>query len=349
MRKLSTIAIFFSLLLVSVASACTMPFLNYNAINLNGIYNTVEPYENNTGNCLLSTDETILFFNPVERRKIRSIMTGKIVNSQIPCLSSVASEKNWKIEQLDVKQQNSVLQFNNHQISESEMLRLKLTKDWEQMIENKRIVPADASIVRLMPNRFLITGGRSDKTSDALSQQDPGQLAFVYDSSLDKVLKKFYLKQHRYHHLSLLLPDGKVLLLDGNFMEDANPNAELVDPLLGNSVLFKMASKIPRTGATACIDESGNCILVGGTLRGPEFGTGVLPIERINIEQEKFERIGSLTSPRSFEFYNVSDIPVNVISLNKNKLLVSGGKTYTGVYGPAFRTDAEIVQVSKSN
>lgn len=100
MRKLSTIAIFFSLLLVSVASACTMPFLNDNAINLNGIYNTVEPYENNTGNCLLSTDETIMFFNPVERRKIRSIMTGKIVNSQIPCLTSVASEKNWKIEQL---------------------------------------------------------------------------------------------------------------------------------------------------------------------------------------------------------------------------------------------------------
>lgn len=310
MQKFRVVFCLFSLLQIAMISACTLPFVSRNLVNLQGIYNVIGPSENNTGNFLLTTDGTILFINPIDREKLRSIVSRKAERDHISCIIFNPTNYTQKAEQLDVKLSNNFLEIGNFKISESEMLRLRLTKDWAQVIENKRIFPADCSIVRLMSNKFLVTGGRSAVRNGTITEENSENSAMIYDSESNTVVKKFHLRQHRYHHLSLLLPNGKVLLIDGNYMEEFNPAIEVVDPSSGNTVLFKNVSKIPRTGASAYIDEFGNCVIVGGTSRGREYGTGVLPVECLNIQQEKFDKIGSTNIQRFFETYKLSDVPI---------------------------------------
>ncbi|MBS1997797.1 MAG: hypothetical protein JSS86_15850 [Cyanobacteria bacterium SZAS LIN-2] len=325
-----------------------------NVIDLAGLY----LYRGREGglypNFIQMTDGTVLFFVPVVQTELDALARGQ--KSSYTGLFQVFSpdRKTSKLTVLTVKKNGSTLQFGAMLAKDSEMERLMLTPGWYEARLFSVSYPecvGGSSIIRLHHGLFLITGGTAQDNS-GIGAAFP-QTATVFDSVSRRAVKTFKL-QHRWHcHLSLLLPDGKVLLVGGHpkyLNMESNTAVEIVDAEHSFSRTLNCKAIAYSANPTACLDDRGNVILLGGS--GSEHFSDYPVVELIDVRLGECRKVATLKVPRHFcEPGHSGPGPLNSISLPSRKFLISGGRAYRSdlfhLYGLDNLTSAEIVTLAQ--
>lgn len=125
-----------------------------------------------------------------------------------------------------------------------------------------------ASAVMLSDSRILISGGES---LDLKNRSITDNTVEIYDPTTGKSSRIGTLNESREEHVSVLLPNGQVLVAGGWALPDsvskARRTAELIDPATGKAALTE-AMAGPRANATALLLPDGRALVVGGIYPG---------------------------------------------------------------------------------
>lgn len=173
------------------------------------------------------------------------------------------------------------------------------------------------SAVKLIDNRILVTGGMSSVTmGDTLS------LTEIYDPVENSWSTASELNRARLGHRATLLPDGRVLVTGGTTVEEGDllgpeTTAEIYDPISNEWTLIA-TELVPRKDHSAVLVPGGKVILIGG---GDPIGTGVLPVESYDIENDQWAVISYLPEGRNL---------LTVTPLRDGSIMVVGGGTVKG-------------------
>lgn len=334
-----------------------------NVISLKQLYSHSkqnQSSEKNKGNFVRINDNTIIFFSPVIREQLIEVVGRKLKSFESFCQIVDLDNRVSRIDKLMISMEGEWLKIGSYSVPPSELERLKLTADWQDVFEfcrsiNKTAEPGeprgidDASVAKLAKSRFLITGGMCQAIR-RLSTPRFGQLATLYNTQTHQIEKSFNLKCYRKTHSSLTLSNGEVLLIGGlGPSTDSNESStiEIVNPIEGTSRLLKCRPKGFRPYATACLDARGNCIILAGWK--DRLVIEDLTVDYLDIEHETITEVGKLKIRRFYSCnMDSSDIVTNAIVVGSNKILLSGGKSWIpgNTYGDILREDAEIVELT---
>lgn len=331
-----------------------------NVIDLKDLYNRSEPaqtLQRSNGNFIEMNDATILFFHPSMRQKLRSIINKEVLEYRGTFQSFSTPTKESQLLVLDVREKNGLLEIGKWTVKASELDRLVIAPEWPSIYKFlESLFPGPtklqsgvitSSIVRLNGSRFLITGGVANVTRShpTAASAAVGSTATVFDAATGKVVRTFSLCQNRKRHQSLLLPDGRVLLLGGFGMRES---IEIVDVEACRSHILPCRLSMNRWCFTPCLDRLGNCILLGDMESRSEKASAM--VEKLDLTKETISRLPDLECPRGFidndPYYRVYQ---NAILLPDNSILVSSGLKQMGIPipGPVWRLDAEIYKYEK--
>lgn len=331
-----------------------------NLINLKELYGRSEPaqiLQRADGNFIAMNDGTVLFFHPSMRQKLRSIVNRE--TSKYKGTFQIFSPPTNKSQllDLDVQEKNGFLEIGKWTAKPSELDRLVIAPEWPSIYKHlESLFPGptklesgviSSSIVRLNGSRFLITGGVANisHSRPTTATAAVGSTATVFDAVTGKVIRTFSLCQSRKRHRSLLLPDGRVLLLGGFGIRES---IEVIDVEAGKSHILPCRLSTNRWYFTPCLDRLGNCILLGDMESRSDKATAI--VEKLDLTKETISRLPDLECPRGFmdndPFYRVYQ---NAILLSDNSILISSGLKRNGIPipGPDWRLDAEIYKYEK--
>jgi hypothetical protein len=157
----------------------------------------------------------VVFFMPSAFGSLASVMSGQDTKYKGLFQVFSPSAKTSRFAILTVKKTGGTLQFGSSLAKNSEIERLMLSPGWQPAINfslSRKECVKGSSIVRLKDGLFLITGGTAEGMLGTSNQSDP-KTATVFDTTTKSVVKTFQLSHEWNNHLSLLLPDGKVLLV----------------------------------------------------------------------------------------------------------------------------------------
>ncbi len=361
MRKLGTlrslVAIFSISGLVVGISCFAERRIDGNTVGLEGLYWLGgDPY-GSYPNFLQMTDGAVIFFLPGRQADLSSVMAGQTPNYTGLFQVFSPSSKTSRLVILTVKRTGGTLQFGSFLAKNSEVERLMLSPSWQTVINflrSRNEVIRGSSIARLKEGLFLITGGTAEGLRGTSNQSDP-KTATVYDTTTKRVVKTFQLCHEWNNHLSLVLPDGRVLLVASVpiYVTSSDPSVEIVDIARGASRSLKCRTIGYRASPTACLDENGAWILLGGAREDKYIiGSDFPNVQRINVDTEEIEQIAELKIPRHFNESGQNRLsPLNAIVLPNNTILVSGGRSFISdllhPYGLDMPKNAELVPLQK--
>jgi len=296
----------------------------------------------NEGNFLETDDGTIVFFNPAMRAGFRQILNGQITSLPIPVMLYRDTVK-IKPEEINISKVGSTLLFGKLKARSSEIDRLKLSPEWDKMYKffgrgtNSGLT--GCSVIRLKNGLFLISGDVS--IGGKATDQFRVKTALVYDGNSDSIIKSIPMPEFRRRHNSIELSDGKVALIGG--VSVGMSLVEIVDISTGTSSPLALKAVVSRIATTACLDLSGNCIVMGGADRGDDCTL----IERIDLNSGSLTRLENL--PKCRKYFDVPQrvnfIPCNSLALKSGKILISGGLTRSKGFSDenSTREDADIL------
>ncbi|CAN5583607.1 hypothetical protein BH11CYA1_BH11CYA1_26220 [soil metagenome] len=337
----------------------TMP--NANILSLEELYRRdKQSFEDdyNCGNFLQMTDGTVLFFKPSTRLDLDKVMTGTLTNYNGNFLAYSPTTGKSSLEKMEVAKHDKTLAFDSYRAKFSELERTRLTSDWRNVINfcasrklqfNEKfgrisVGVKDASIVRLKSDYFLVTGGQS-----TYSSPDMAQMATVFDSKTDSIVKQFVLCSRRRNHISLLLPDGKVMLAGGQQEHgpQSRPTIEIVDVDAQVSRELDSHPASFRTFGTACLDEKGNCLVMSGMGLKDRSMVDLDTIELIDVKADTISVVGYMSYYRLYNMKNEERVvTLNAIPIGSEKILISGGKYRPrNSYQVSVRDNAEIIEL----
>ena len=312
----------------------------------------------NSGNFLQMTDGTVLFFKPPTRLELIKVMIESATNytGLFLAYSPLTGETN--LEKITVTKHDNTLVFNSYHAKASEIERTRMTTGWQKAMDfcasrklqfNEKfgrvsVGVKDSSIVRLKNDQFLITGGQSTYTSP-----DMALMATIYDTKTDSIVKQFALCSRRRNHISLLLPDGNVLLVGGE-QEHGTHSKPTIEVINANTGVSRELNSHPdnfRTYATACLDEDGRCLVMGGMGLKARSLVDLDTVEQIDVKEDTIKVVGYMSHYRLYNMNNkLKVVPLNAIALGSHRILVSGGKYRSrNSYQVSVSDNAEIVEL----
>jgi hypothetical protein len=302
-------------------------------------------------NFIEMTDGTILFFQPSMRKKLRSIMRKETSEYKGTFQWFIPSTKESAIEVLNVSEINGSLKIGHWTAKASELDRLVISPDWQNVYNYcASLFPgpkgysglSSSSIIRLKGSLFLITGGATNRRHPTPSEEEMESTATIFDASSGQAVRSFRLCQRHRRHMSVLLPDGNVLLLGTYGLR----TIEIVDPNTCTSRILTCQFNQSRWCSTACLDRQGNCIVLAGVGTPGEVATRI--VEKIDIANELITRLPDLASPREFMLggskYRVHQ---NALVLPDDSIIVSAGlKKFQTPMGTERNLAAEVYHPS---
>lgn len=306
-------------------------------------------------NFIKMTDGTILFFQPSLREELRSLMDGKSLELTGLFQSYKPSTKESAIEKLNATVNNGSLKIGRWTANKTEIDRLALSPDLSRVKDYcAALFPGPKglsgvsgySVVRLKGTQFLITGGGANKITPTKASEAIESTATILDTATGEVIKTFPLRQRHRLHMSILLNDGRVLLL-GTY---GTRTIEIVDPDAGTSRILSCQFDKWRWCYTACMDRQGNCIVIGGFDKGDPAdrnGLATRLVEKIDVANETITRLPDLVSRRCFmSAGSIYSVEQNALTLADGSILVSAGlKKFQTPMGKERNLTAEILNL----
>lgn len=230
-----SIACILACLLLLIFCACA----NANLIDPGNLYWRAEWSPNREkwledANFIEMTDGTILFFHPNARQKLRSIMKRETPEYNGIFQRFSPSTKESAIEFLNVREIDGSLKIGHWTAKASELDRLAISPDLPKVYDYcASLFPgpkgfsgvSGSSIIRLHGKQFLITGGGANLLQPTPASEAIESNATMFDAATGQVVKTFPLCQRQFRHMSILLPDGRVLLRGSDDLR----NIEIVD------------------------------------------------------------------------------------------------------------------------
>ena len=315
-----------------------------NLIDLSSVYKggeqrklPIQPIyiDDGEGNFVRLVSDEVIFFSPKVLPMFRAALQGKAKSFKIRIERYANGVKPSTYQLARVKAANGELLIDGVAVQRSDLDRLGLSPDFECFYEeeerpcrsHRKVFPGRSSLLRIRDSVFLITGGMGQNG-------ECSKTAVLYDIATNTVIKKFDLRRKNYDHISLLLSDGKVLLLNGR-------NSELLDLERETSEVFDDLDFENRCSVTACLDENDDCWIFGGD---GNLKT-VSSVEKFSPNRhtlsKKRDLISGRTSGGSGGYYSSK---INAVLMANGSFLISGGTVWTPnqVYLSRFNSAAEI-------
>lgn len=298
------------------------------------------------GNFVQMTDGTILFFHPRIRDKFRLLLDRKTPPFSASFLMFSTGNPAQRIVDLEVKESVGTLSIGAWRAPKKELDRLSVSPEFPSLYKYCRSLFPGSSIIysgvchssfiRLQDSQFLITGGSRNGFEGSITSDPVAYTATVYDVLANKVLKSFRLKAAHELHTSMLLPDGKVLLVGGR-----GP-LEIVD--VKHSISRALSSRpicdTDISSSTFCLDHSGNCLVFGNI---DQFDKPGKAVQKVDLAADRLSRLPDLTAPRCYMISSgVNMVSQNAVLLKDNSVLLTSG--YESIGGPMnyrYRQDVE--------
>lgn len=167
----------------------------------------------------------------------------------------------------------------------------------------------------LPDGRVLVVGGQPDTVGAAYPRSwDVLRVAETWDLVTHRFSPAGILNRSRAAHTSILLPDGRILVIGGELDEYSGTTAELWDHSTGTFELVEWLA-VSRFAPSETLLSDGRVLIVGG---GNPFDLGPDPVEAVVWDPETgaFSSSGSLTEAR---LNHTSTL------LSDGRVLVAGG------------------------
>jgi hypothetical protein len=192
--------------------------------------------------------------------------------------------------------------------------------------------PRDSHTATLLPNgKVLIAGGVLRTVNGNITFLNTAEL---FDPATGSFTSIAPMNARRQLHTATVLPNGKALILGGDFGDQnaTNNTAELFDPTTGTFTLLANTMTAPRSSHTTTLLPNGKLLLAGGYhLEGP-FAIGNNSAESFDPTSESFSALAPMTSVR---YEHTATLLAN------GKVLIAGGTTGGSTPGTNVSNTAE--------